>query len=73
MNLATLGFGDITRFNTVMYELGSLLGQAILVYWVGELLMAFRDVIFLPSRASFSTMFLEILVEVKASKLPHVL
>ena len=38
-----------------------------------ELLMGFQDVAFLPSIAIFSTTFLKIVVEVKASEPPHVL
>ena len=35
--------------------------------------MSFWDVAFLPSRASFSIIFLKIVVEVKVSGPPHVL
>ena len=35
--------------------------------------MSFRDVAFLPSRASFTPYFLKIVVEVKTSGPPHVL
>ena len=35
--------------------------------------MRFQDVVFLPSKVGFSPHFLEILVEDKASGLPHVL
>ena len=35
--------------------------------------MGFQDVAFLSSRANFSTTFLKIVVEVKASVAPHVI
>ena len=42
-----------------------------LYLWVGELLIGFEDVVFLPSRASFYSSFRKITVEVKASGSPH--
>ena len=45
----------------------------IYVYMVGELLTGFQDVAFLPSRGSFQPYFVEIVVEVTALGLPHVL
>ena len=40
--------------------------------YVGQFLMGFQAVAFLPSQASFTPHFLKIVVEVKAS-VPHVL
>ena len=68
---------EAEEFVTEMCQVGSLFHHLVVVMFGGnqvrELHIGFHDVAFLPSRARFSPHFLKVVVEVMASRPPHVI